>query len=378
MAIQDIGRLTAYNDTQANVEADTAAATEIRFARRTTDNALGFCIGGTWYWITAGGGGDVLGPASSADNTIARFNGADNKTIQGSLATVDDSGGINIPSGQTYNINGSAHTHAGGGGDVIAPGSATPGNLAVFGADPQHIIDGGAVPAGSSPDGWTAAGQTWTYEAADDPTYTFSEPIDATGKYSIGMKIKCTQGGSVKYGIITGVGSYTGGKTIITAYWGTDYNLGATITNPYYSVVKAPFGFPMDPTKWTVEVTDAGASLATPTQNVWYNINNVAISIPIGAWDVEYYSSIGVDKAAAGTLYSFITLSTANNSESDAQFTARALGFDIKFLQTDAVRRKTLVLSSKTSYYLNSRTTVASVANLWQDYSRIVAVCAYL
>lgn len=64
----------------------------------------------------AGGGGDVLGPATSADNTIARFNGTNNKTIQDSLATVDDSGGINIPTGQTYNINGSPHTHAGGAG----------------------------------------------------------------------------------------------------------------------------------------------------------------------------------------------------------------------------------------------------------------------
>lgn len=63
--------------------------------------------------------GDVLGPASSADNTIARFDGTNNKTIQGSLATVDDSGGINIPTGQTYNINGSPHTHAGGSGHAI-------------------------------------------------------------------------------------------------------------------------------------------------------------------------------------------------------------------------------------------------------------------
>ena len=57
------------------------------------------------------GSGDVVGPASSTDNTIARFDGTDNKTIQGSLASVDDSGSVNIPSGQTYKINGSAHTH---------------------------------------------------------------------------------------------------------------------------------------------------------------------------------------------------------------------------------------------------------------------------
>lgn len=38
------------------------------------------------------GGGDVLGPATSVDNTIARFNGADNKTIQDSVVVLTDGG----------------------------------------------------------------------------------------------------------------------------------------------------------------------------------------------------------------------------------------------------------------------------------------------
>lgn len=64
-------------------------------------------------WSTIAGTGDVLGPATSADNTIARFDGTNNKTIQGSLAVVNDDGSINIPTG-TYNIQGVPHTHAGG------------------------------------------------------------------------------------------------------------------------------------------------------------------------------------------------------------------------------------------------------------------------
>jgi hypothetical protein len=52
------------------------------------------------------GSGDILGPASSTDNTIARFDGTDNKTIQGSLATISDTGTINIPAGQTFTVNG--------------------------------------------------------------------------------------------------------------------------------------------------------------------------------------------------------------------------------------------------------------------------------
>jgi len=62
--------------------------------------------------IASAGGGDVAGPASSTDNAIARFDATTGKLLQNSSATVDDNGGINIPTGQTYNINGSAHTHS--------------------------------------------------------------------------------------------------------------------------------------------------------------------------------------------------------------------------------------------------------------------------
>lgn len=61
------------------------------------ENALEF--------IALPGGGDVFGPAASVDHSIARFNGTDNKTIQDSLAEIDDNGSINIPTGQSYKIN---------------------------------------------------------------------------------------------------------------------------------------------------------------------------------------------------------------------------------------------------------------------------------
>lgn len=66
-------------------------------------------------WDSVAGTGDVIGPASATDNAISRFDSTTGKLIQNSAATVDDSGTVNIPTGQTYNINGVAHTHAGGG-----------------------------------------------------------------------------------------------------------------------------------------------------------------------------------------------------------------------------------------------------------------------
>lgn len=49
--------------------------------------------------------GDVVGPASSTDNAISRFDSTTGKLLQNSAATVDDSGSVNIPTGQTYKIN---------------------------------------------------------------------------------------------------------------------------------------------------------------------------------------------------------------------------------------------------------------------------------
>jgi hypothetical protein len=53
------------------------------------------------------GSGDVTGPDSATDNAIARFDQATGKLIQNSLATVSDSGSINIPAGQQYLVGGS-------------------------------------------------------------------------------------------------------------------------------------------------------------------------------------------------------------------------------------------------------------------------------
>lgn len=68
----------------------------------------------TTYWdlmaqqgAAGAGSGDVSGPASATDNAIARFDLTTGKLIQDSLVTVDDSGSVNIPAGQSYLVNGS-------------------------------------------------------------------------------------------------------------------------------------------------------------------------------------------------------------------------------------------------------------------------------
>ncbi|NLA96585.1 MAG: hypothetical protein GX838_07080, partial [Clostridiaceae bacterium] len=77
-------------------------------------NSSGNLPTNTTYWNlmaqqgSAGtGSGDVSGPNSSTDGTLARFDGITGKLIKGSLVTVSDDGSINIPSGEQYLVGGS-------------------------------------------------------------------------------------------------------------------------------------------------------------------------------------------------------------------------------------------------------------------------------
>ena len=228
-------------------------------------------------------------------------------------------------------------------------------------------------------DGWISANETWTYASADDPTYTFTISVfDATAKYNAGMKVKLTQStGGTKYAIITKVVFDDPGSTI-TAYFGTDYNLeNEAITAPYYSMLKAPFGFPMSPIKWTVITTDTSIrSQATAVANTFYNLGSVSISIPIGVWEVSY--QVVGQQSGVGSLET--TLSTANNSETDKDFTVRPYQEghpygDWRF------RSKYLSIASKTSYYLNTTTDNGgtTIYNRGDHATTVLrAVCAYL
>lgn len=283
--------------------------------------------------------------------------------------------------------NGTNGTNGAAGADSTVPGPTGPtGPTGAGGATGAKGDTGetGASGEGAALDGWVASGQTWTYESAAAPNYLFSEPIDATGKYSPGMRIKCTQGASTKYGIIVAVGAYSGGKTIVTVYCGTDYTLGATITAPFYSTVKAPLGFPLDPAKWTVTGGNSTSyTQATPTQNTWYNALSVAF--PIGVWKGFYKCVLSAQMAASTQAEAETTLSTANNSESNAAFSTW------EFIQgaTGTIRLGRtvyvpidLALTAAATYYLNYRTTVATMGatGIRGDLkpTTISAVSAYL
>jgi len=231
--------------------------------------------------------------------------------------------------------------------------------------------------------GWVLVGDSWAYASADAPTFTITVPSGAASKYSVGMRIKLTQT-TVKYFIITAVAD-----TVLTVYGGTDYTLvNAAISAISYSTQKAPLGFPLSPLKWQIEtVNSTDIQQSSAVTNQWYNLGSLSIAIPIGLWDVQYFANFG-GSAGSTVLDMNLTLSTANNSESDVEMTGL---FKLDYTGTSAIlrgrtfinRRKTILIASKETRYLNGKSQVASNAgNLFlsgtQGSTVIRAVCAYL
>lgn len=273
---------------------------------------------------------------------------------------------------------------------ALSVGAVTPGELTadlIVDPDPANaaaVKTNGLFVSGANESGWFASGETWTSLGADAPNYTVTIIGNKTAKYEVGMRAKITQA-TDKYFIIVAV-IYDGGTglTTLTLYGGTDYALtGATITASYYSGYKKPLGFPTDPAKWSVTVTDANDNTqTTPASGTWYNLGTLLITVPIGVWEIRWTAALRVNKASAPCDV-FGTLSTANNAESDTELTMYIKGYDGgNGLETSVFTRKFLSLAAKTVYYLNIKTGIAamtSIAVKGTDVpTRIRVTCALL
>ncbi len=238
--------------------------------------------------------------------------------------------------------------------------------------------------AAGGADGWIAAGETWTYASADAPTFTFTiAGVDLTTKYAPGMRIKLTQT-TVKYFIITAVSFST--NTTITIYGGTDYTLAnASITSPFWSMLKAPFGLPLDPAKWTVEVTDANSNTqASPATSTYYNPGSLSISVPIGCWFLSWQATILGNKGSAGDVAVGFGLSTANNTAPDQDMSGYQEGNSVLKIWAHHRTEKTLTVAAKTSYFLvvwTDTSTLSSIGTYGVSPTGKIALrarCAYL
>lgn len=230
-------------------------------------------------------------------------------------------------------------------------------------------------------DAWIADSNTWTYSSVDGATGIVTINADLTGTIQAGDRIKFTQT-TVKYFIVTKTPTFGAGNTTLTFYGGTDYTLvNAAISSPSYSHAKSPFGFNTDPSKWTLTLRDVSdRSQGSPVTGTWYNLGSLSLDIHIGAWKVWYKAALQANATASVQI--FTTLSTANNSESDIDLTSRVEGLPTSVLGFTPHEEKVLVLTSKTTYFLNAKVgnTSTNLSYLGSTYfpTIVKAVCAFL
>lgn len=229
--------------------------------------------------------------------------------------------------------------------------------------------------------GWykTGINPTFTFVSYDSETLTgvVSSDLDMTPYLDVGMKVKFTQNSATKYGIIVAITS-----TQITLFMGTDYTLtNAGITDAYYSIVKAPYRFPMDPSIWTLTFTpDTSTIINNPVSGTWYNLNTFAI--PIGKWEVSYVIGMYPARPTSGDFGQNATISTTTNSETNALLSSFIyFSGGISAIIQSTMTNQIITTTVQTNYYLNIKTdyTGLTFIRLWgSPIPRVNFTCAYL
>jgi hypothetical protein len=239
--------------------------------------------------------------------------------------------------------------------------------------------------------GWLAIAIIPTLQSSDAPNYVLRFNADMTALLAVGQKIKLTQHGAVKYFFIMAVSSFFGGNTDVTVYGGTDYVIENTgtypVTVPYFSTHQAPFGFPLDESKWIITYSsDVSKDVSSPNAS-YKQFGDINITLPIGLWKVKLKAVLNIEKSPTFYTGAYLSFSTSTSSVSNADFTTFQY-FDFgggngnRAMYTPFNSEYLISCAVKTVYYPIGRgyDTNISVLKFRGDFGRtlIKAVPAYL
>jgi hypothetical protein len=373
--------------------------------------------------VLESGGSSLLvreadGTPSVSNVTILTFSGAVVTDLSGGEALITVSGGGSpltvkeadgtptVANVSTLTFSGLVVQNLGAGQAQVSPGSLESlSNVSASNPSNNDILayNSSAGTWGLSSaisTGWTPYTMVIpTLQSSDGATYVLSfANVNLTNIMGVGMRVRWVQNSTTRYGIITGISYST--NTLLTLYCGTDYGVLNTNTYPIsnfaYSAMKAPLGFPLQASKWSVRAVDGVTYTKTsPTSNTWYGQTNLMdggatlpkITIPIGLWKVGY-KCMGRSKATSGGFSRVETaLSPSPSTASDADLiavysfsAAYDIGGALSFNGYMNCFPKEITLTTKTDYYLLIRTPNGVEINVQGVTSSTIleAVCAYL
>lgn len=187
---------------------------------------------------------------------------------------------------------------------------------------------------------------------------------------------------STEYAIITKVTAST-----VTVFTGTDYNIpNMTLSTPYYSTQKTPFGFPSQRNKWIIEALSSTTSAVT----LGNKVDGLDLAYPTGEWVATGRVAAQVSRASGSGIFTALAISSSATDFSDPKAvavlygTASAQPFGQGFAPLHNV---CISVTSQTTHYvvaggsasITITPTTAMTGGILTAYQhRHAAECAYL
>lgn len=201
--------------------------------------------------------------------------------------------------------------------------------------------------------------------------------LDLTPYLSVGMKFKFTQNSAVKYGIITAISS-----TQITLFMGNNFTLNNSgISNPFYSMLKAPYDFPINPDVWTLTTLLTQQEFSSNLAD-WTSLTQT-ITVPTGCWDVYLQGEFVASGTPPKSYNIQVALSTVPNSTPNTQYNLRyvlSAASTYVGIGVEAVL-KSYLSTTQTTMYISLKTTNVANLNAFQSNQStnfVKLVCAYI
>lgn len=133
--------------------------------------------------------------------------------------------------------------------------------------------------------------------------------------------------GTTNYAIITGQTFSTNTTYTLQLPEGETLPTTGGLGTAYYSTQKTPYGFPTDREKWVVDSIYLSVITTAASAGTAYNPGSASLTIPVGAWKLNFEGNMYFGKSAASSGQVVSLLSTAAASSTPLNYKMSSTGY---------------------------------------------------